>query len=292
MRTIMLATLLLFGAAPLAVQAAPRQLSQQQLQQVELSLMLKGTLQIDAQGRVTEFILQPNRHATESAMGFVRGQVASWEFEPYLVDNQPTAFSSEVTLRLVGRPTEDGGMNVRIASAHFDAGDRGKANEISRKSLSAPQYPRELYNRGMAGIVYLMLNVNAKGEVADVAVEQVNLTRIGNERQMRQARDGLGRSAMQAARSWTFNVPAAGPDTGKDSWHVRVPVNYSISDSLGSRAKDSARGWEAYIPGPRLPVAWRQASAEDGYAGLDALADGQLQLVDGGGPRLKTPLQG
>lgn len=292
MRTVMLATLLLLGAAPLAAQAAPRQLSEQQLQQVELSLKLTGRIEVDAQGRVSAVDLQPNTHAGAHVESFVRQQVASWEFEPRLVDDVPSAFSSDMSLRLVGKPSEDGGMNVRIVSAHFDAGDLRPEDDIKRKSLPAPVYPREMFSRGMTGIVYLLLNINANGEVADAAVEQVNLTRIGNERQMHQARTGLGKASLQAARRWTFEVPQAARDKGLDRWHVRVPVAFNISDRTGEQRRDGSRGWEAYIPGPREPIAWLAEGNGGNDAGLEAMDAGKLYLVDNNGPKLKTPLQG
>src|SRR3546814_8809240 len=62
--------------------------------------------------------------------------------------------------------------------------------------------------------------VRRDGRVADLLVEQVNLTAIGTESQMAKMREYLGSAAADAAWKWTVHPPTTGGDVDEEYWAV------------------------------------------------------------------------
>ena len=92
--------------------------------------------------------------------------------------------------------------------------DIGASVDISSKNMNPPQYPPAALRAGVEGTVILIVDVDANGNVTNVAVERSSRNR------------DLDRAAMQAARRWRFNpsVVNGQPAAGR----VRVPVDFNL----------------------------------------------------------------
>ncbi|HRN62722.1 MAG TPA: energy transducer TonB, partial [Luteimonas sp.] len=92
--------------------------------------------------------------------------------------------------------------------------DIGASVDISSKNMNPPQYPPAAARAGIEGTVVLIIDVDANGNVTDVAVEKSSRNR------------DLDRAAMQAARRWSFrpSIVNGQPAAGR----VRVPVDFRL----------------------------------------------------------------
>lgn len=87
--------------------------------------------------------------------------------------------------------------------------------DISSKNMNPPRYPPAAFRAGIQGEVILIIDVDANGNVTNVAVEKSSRNR------------DLDRAAMEAARKWKFNPASSGGQ--KAAGRVRVPVNFALS---------------------------------------------------------------
>ena len=87
--------------------------------------------------------------------------------------------------------------------------------DISSKNMNPPRYPPAAFRAGIQGEVILIIDVDANGNVTNVAVEKSSRNR------------DLDRAAMEAARKWKFNPAQSGGQ--KAAGRVRVPVNFALS---------------------------------------------------------------
>lgn len=263
------------------------------LQQAEMSMIVTGALDIDAHGRVSAITLEPSRSLSDTLEDFVRQQVSSWQFEPGHEGDEVAAAAMPMRLKLVSRNDGNGGAVVRISSAHFgDDSSEPVEHRLTKKHLTPPRYPLDVFRMGGTGEVYLLLKIGPDGKVIDTAATRVNLTRAGNERTMERVRQRLAQAAVEASRGWEYNVPTAGPKAGEPYWLVRVPVNFEISDSRQAGRRDESQ-WRPYIPGPRLDVAWYQPAGKDNALAVEAMPEGEPMLEgQRNGPRLSTSLDG
>lgn len=209
--------------------------------------------------------------------------VREWRFDPILVDGKAVHARSPMQLRLV---TKQDGENylLRIGGVTF-FGDKGEGS-LSRGKLKPPRYPAEAVYKGVGGTVYLVLRVGRDGSVEDVVAEQVNLHVVGTERQMTSFRDLLAQTAIKTARTWMFNFPTDGEDADSPFMSVRVPVDFIAPDTR----PEEAGKWQAYVPGPRQGVPWRNWDAS--LQSPDALATGGVYRDKPSGPRLLTGIDG
>lgn len=248
------------------------------LAKVEVSTVISGTLDVEADGRVSNAELDNEADYQAGVIALVRNQIAGWEFEPVLRDGQPVAFRTPMQMHLVGTTTGSDDFVVRIDSVNFSRrNDPGDATSVRANVLKPPRFPKEAISAGYTGTVYLLIRVGPDGRVIEVEPEQVNLTRAFSELGMTLARKSLAKAAVNKAKEWTFLVPSEGDDVGMDSWQVRVPVTFSFPEQGNSI-------WEMYIPGPRTSPTWSQ---DAGRGQSSAMGSGGVYRVDQHGPRLR-----
>ena len=253
--------------------------------QAQMSMMLDGTIDVEADGRVSALRIDGEADYPAGVVAHVHQVVQGWEFEPVLRDGQPVAFTTPMSIRLVASQIGDGGYEIRIASTRFGEHDPEDRSRVRTLAMTPPRYPEQAYRAGVTGTVYLAVQVGRDGQVLDVAAEQVDLTSAGTERVMAQARELLARTSTQAARRWRFLAPEQGEAAQAQSWNLRVPVSFQLSDT--GRREDKRGRWLPYIPGPRLFVPFLRKD-DDGFS--TALQEGQIEMIGRPGPRLKTPL--
>ena len=251
--------------------------------QIEASMRVTGVIEVETDGSVSKFEIDNVDKLPTGVVEFVHNNVNEWAFAPVQVDGKPAAVRNKVSMRLVAKKLEDGQYMIRMQAASFDPYEVEEGSEVSSKNMAPPRYPENAAKSGVSGIVYLALKIGRDGRVEDGIAEQVNLTFVASENEMAQWRGNLSRSALSAAKSWSFQPPVTGESADDPYWVVRVPVSYSIDDSRSAYGK-----WRAYVPGPRQSRPWSISAEAD--VSPEALADGGVHQLGSEGLRLLTPL--
>lgn len=277
-------------AAPMWVSAAASNGSLASVrQQVESSMVIRGEVTIETDGSVSAVRMEKQDELPPAVVYFVRDAGSKWRFEPVVRDGTAVRALAPMSLRVIARPLDEGRYEISLRGINFARLDGDDPENIARIGLKPPRYPVQAFRAGVSGSVYLLVKVGRDGKVEDAFAEQVNLTFLSRESEQRRARELLAKSALEAARQWTFRVPTQGPGAAQTFWNVRVPVSYSLGDAA---AEGNSQGrWVSYVPGPRERAPWRDENEQFGFS-PDAVADGSVNLVDNNGPRLLTPLQG
>jgi hypothetical protein len=251
--------------------------------QTEASMLLTGTISIEADGSVRGYSIDNEDKVPDYVLANIGKWVPAWRFSPVLVDGKPAPARAKMSLRMAAEPSGDDAFSIYIASAGFGESGTRTTDSITRLERKPPVFPRDVANMGGKGIVYLLLKVGPQGTVEDVVAEQVNLTVYASDPEMKRLRRSLAGAAVKRAWQWTFQAPSTGEMAGADFWSVRVPVEFAYRGD-----KEVAYGqWEGYLPGPHTRAPWL---GDGDKTGNDALASGDLHML-GAGPRLLTPLQ-
>lgn len=233
----------------LAAGLASAQSAREAREQVEMSMLVRGHVDIDREGRITAHELEQPDKLPEFVIDMVSAAMPTMLFEPVMVDGSPVLARAKMTLRLVAQPDGEQ-MRLSIRSAHF--GDETAVPDEERVRsvrMTPPSYPKDALYSGGTGTVYLLLKVGRDGQVEDVVVEQTNLTALGSAREMDRIRSSLERASVREARRWRYEPPVAGEEADAPYWAVRVPVEYHIDSSP---TPDYGQ-WVAYHPGERAP---------------------------------------
>ncbi|WP_156170544.1 protein tonB [Luteimonas sp. FCS-9] len=243
----------LLALLALCVPPAFAQTARQMRSEVEASMLVTGTVDIERDGRVSAHAIDQEDKLPPQVVSLVRRFVPEMRFEPLLVDGAPALARAKMSLRLVATPAGEGQMTIAIRSAHF--GDETSTNDPGRvrsTKLRPPRYPSNVAAIGGKGTVYLLVQVAPDGSVRDAVAEQVNLTALGSARQMASIREALTNASLGVAKGWRFEPPADGtvPDSGY--WIVRVPIDFSFGE------RERYGQWTGYHPGPRSKPAWAQ----------------------------------
>lgn len=261
-------------------------------QQVESSMLVGGDVHIEQDGTVSGVVLRQEEKLPEGVVKLVRDTALQWRFEPIVVDGRTVKAIAPMSLRVVARKVEGGSYEVSLRGVSFQKSETTDPHAVTAMEMAPPRYPELAYQSGATGDVYLLVKVGSDGKVEDAFAEQVNLTFLSREADQRRFREVLAKSAVSAAKRWTFRVPTAGEEATQPYWSVRVPVSYAIQLAGGSQRPETYGRWRSYVAGPRERAPWRSESQEAGSA-PDTLAEGGVYMADRNtGPRLLTPLQG
>ena len=268
------------GAAPASVR-----------NQIESSLLVTGTVDIEPDGSVSKVAIEREDRLPPGVVSFVRDAGLQWRFEPVVRDGQAVRARAPMSVRVVAQKVEKDEYRITLRGASFERYDPEDPERVVSIKMDPPAYPERAWRAGAGGSVYLVLKIGRDGRVQDAVAEQVNLRVAVSEGEMRRLRDELARSALAATGKWSFRVPTRGEAVDAPYWSVRVPVTYTLG-TQPIEGKQGAYGkWISYIPGPRQPVPWAQDRDQAGFS-PDTLADGGVYMADGRAPRLLTPLQG
>ena len=268
---------------------ADAQTVRQARQEVEASMLVTGHVDIGRDGQAASHVLDQPDKLPPYVVELIARAVPSLRFEPVLVDGAPVIARAKMSVRLVATPAGDGegNMQLRIASAHFgEEYSETDRTSVRQSNLRPPRYPMNIAQIGGKGTVYLLVKVGRDGKAADVVAEQVNLTALGNARQMEMIRATLSKTAVDnALKHWTFTPPEEGEAVDRDYWVVRVPVDFRLSDD-----RDTAYGkWSAYHPGPQQRPVWA-APTPPGFSPDTLVAGGMTPETSRF--RLLTPIEG
>jgi TonB family protein len=250
--------------------------------QVEMSMLVTGTIDIGPDGGVRAHVLDGREALPPVVATLIDGALPQWRFEPQQIDGKPIIARTKMSLRIVAKRQVDDSYIVGIRGYSFGESGGVPGETVTSDHLPPPAYPEVAYRSGIKGTVYLLLRIGRDGKVEEAVAEQVNLTVVGDERQMRLGRDALSRAALNKAKSWLFNPPTKGKAADAPVWSVRVPVSFRYTDE-----KLAANGeWEAYVPGPHTKPWW--VDDDSALGSPDAMVAGGVYQV-GNGPRLLTP---
>jgi hypothetical protein len=251
---------------------------------VQASMVLTGTIVVATDGSVRGYAIDHADKVDAEAMALVNRSIPTWKFEPVFRGGHAVVAKAKMSMRVVAKPVGDGNYALSINGTQF--GENVPGEQISYKDKVQPSYPAQALRGRVAGTVYLVLRVGRQGQVEDAAAEQVNLAVIASDQALRQWRTILARSALSAARKWTFNIPSTGEYRNKAHWIARVPVQYSLSQRDQPRV-DHYGKWQSYLPGPKELVPW----VEDKHllsGSPDALPGDGLFPLDQNGLHLMT----
>lgn len=254
--------------------------------QVEASMLLTGSIVVAPDGSVASYALDKADKVPADIAALVTRATQQWHFEPVMRDGHAVTAKAPMSLRIVAKhETPDSTDYVaRITGATFGDEDKPSAETVTYAQRQPPGYPDIAARGGVGGTVYVLLRIGHDGTVVDAEAEQVNLSVVSSENDMKAWRKVLAKPSVEAAKRWTFHVPTTGPHANDPYYVARVPILYSIE-----RTSPDARyaTWQVYVPGPKDTANW--AKDDHSIGSTDALPDGQLQLV-GTGLKLTTPL--
>lgn len=255
---------------------------------IESSLLVTGTIEIERDGSVGAYRLDQPDQLPPAARELAAKAVPTLRFMPIVEDGVAIRARTNMAIRMIANKAGDDSYSVRIGGISFDEDGRKSAIRVDG-AMTPPQYPYTALRSGVQGTAYLVLKIDPQGVVRDVFAEQVNLTVIGSEPQMRQGRDALAGAAKAAARKWRFVAPFG--DGSEPFVYARVPVDFVLcSGPVLSCANGKRRGygvWESYVPGPRQSPPW--ITDPEDRRSSDAMVAGVFYPV-GSGPKLLTSL--
>lgn len=239
----------LFAGA--AVAAKPSDASQQ----IEASMVVTGSINVEPDGSVSGYKLDRPEKLPQGVVDLVAKAVPAWAFEPVLVGGKAVPARAKMSLLVFARQLAPERYEIGIRSANF--GDEGRARaageSTSAKKMDPPRYPSEAGRLGVSGIAYVVVRIGRDGRVEDAMIEQVNLKTMGSPEQMAAWRDGFAKASLAAARKWTFHPPTVGEEVDAPYWLARVPTDYETRGT-----SEVAYGkWNMYLPGPRTLVPWQ-----------------------------------
>lgn len=259
---------------------------------VEASMLVTGEIAVNPDGSVYGYSLDHRDKLPAPVVKLIGGTLPHWKFTPVKVDGKAVLAKASMSLRIVAKQVDAKHDAISVEGAAFGT-ETAQAQTPSACANGRcltylvrrpPSYPNNLVEDLVSGTVYLAVEVDRQGGVAQVAVEQVDLRRIADGATLGRWRRELGRVSMASARKWTFQVPRTGPDAGKDHWVVTVPINYSITGVPGKRKTIGDPGygqWDVYVPGPVHAIPWAEAQrkqvASNGSA--DAIPDNGVPFV-------------
>jgi len=236
----------------------------------EMSMLVSGTIEVDADGKVVASNLEKEKKIPEPLRDYLRARIPLWKFAPVLQDGKPVHANNRMDILLVARFQPDGQMAVSVRSVRFEPTESlPKAQTVGNKRLVPPEYPKAAARTGASGTAYLVIKVGRDGNTEEAIAEQVNLYTLGKEDEMAVWRQAFADTAVQVSQRWRFIPPTEGELADDPYWLVRVPVTFLQMGQEPPRAG----GWSVYVPGPRTPVPWADPAVPSDTRAAQAAPD-------------------
>lgn len=260
----------------------------------QASMVVAGTITVDPQGDVTNYTLNDAAQLPPAVVQLIKETVPAWRFKPVMRDGVAVNASTGMSLRIVADIIDAQHATIRLAGEYFGCA-AGMSAELSAKvcpagaylsyrAVDPPKYPVAAERSLIEGEVFLMLQIGADGHVLQSAVRQVDLYTEADIPAT--ARSLLAHAALDAAKTWTFNIPTRGASATAGKWVVNVPVNFTLKRPLQlpgdlNYVRPPNTLWRAYIPGPVNPIPWVDDAAKGAAVHGDAVAGNGPFLADG-----------
>lgn len=268
----------------MALAAGPR--GERELMQA--SMLVTGSITVGPDGSVKSHVVDHPRQLPPEVVNLIERNAPLWRFMPVVRNGRPVIAEAAMSLRVLARPVGDREYALSINGTHFgrpSSHDETGGTSISYKHRQHPGYPVPAAKARVSGTVYLLLAINRQGLVDRAGAEQVNLDVLGGDREMSRWRGMLAKAALDAAREWTFNVPAPADDAAPANRLVRVSVVFTLTPE----SAEQYGSWHLYVPGPRATPAW--AGNLDSVGNADAVRADSVFVV-GEGLQLAWPFSG
>lgn len=247
--------------------------------QVEASLLVTGSVDIERDGSVSGFALDHADRLPTGVRELADRTIPTWKFEPVMLQGASVKARARMSLRVVAKKVEQDRYDVTIKHASF--GQTKPGEHVTAGTMAPPKYPELAARSAVKGDVFLVIKIGRDGRVMEAFAEQVNLRTIDDETGMKRWRAMFAQAATRGAMAWTFVPPTTGEEVDKPYWSARVPVSFVFHDEKPQQYGQ----WQAYVPGPRETAPW----VRDDKYGSDALVAGGVYPL-GAGPRLLTSL--
>lgn len=253
------------------------------MKELEASMLVKGRIDVAADGRIAAFSIQDPDQVDPLALQHVMRHVPNWTVRPATVDGVPVASSSPFSLRLVARRIDDRNHAISILGVSIEE-DLPEEGRLRSDHMQVPRFPKDMVRAGGTGIVYVILRIDASGRVLDAHVEQVDLTVLARPREAEQVRRRLAEATLDAAHAWTFHTPTTGPHAGKPEHVLRLPVEFTLDGQAMTYGQ-----WTARVPGKRTPAPWGRPDDDAGDARMAGIPG--RPVLAGSGLRLSSALE-
>lgn len=254
--------------------------------QIESSMLVLGTLSVDATGAVTSYTLDQRDKLPPPVVTLLDRTLPQFRFRPVEHDGKAQAVQAKMSLRMVVNQVDPTHVALRLSSAHFTETDPPLTERGTIEHRTGMHYPYEALREGVAGTVYVAVRFDRSGQVLDADARQVDLKFTDSEAKMKYWRDVLARPAVAAIRRFTFHPPTTGPHAGDATFTGILPVAFLFDGMHLPKYGE----WDTYVPGPKRDIPWLHEDAQTA-AGNEAVPDGEFAMT-GGGLELLTPLGG
>lgn len=213
-------------------------------QQETIDVWLRGSVGIDANGRVVELGWEQQSKAHDLIAERLTPVVRGWEFVPATADGMPAATQTGLLVHVLVDKGDDGSVTLRLADAQ--TGPRAT-------TLAPPTYPGQAIQRRVSAVVKVIVEVEADGSpvIRDMTYES---SRGDDGERYRKA---FIASATEAVKHWTFLPEIVAGQAVHAS--VRIPIEYCIDTTAWCermREKDAARN-----AGHKLPAGLHMADS-------------------------------
>ncbi len=280
----LLAFILVLCASPLPATAAPGRAERtaELERSLELSMVVSGDLDVDAEGRVQRYTLDHRDTLSPDLVRMLDGRIPQWRFAPMALSEGQAHSALRMHLRVyanrIGDQPDVFRMSVRGAG-FLQRDDQRPDTDLLRYD---PRSRLSAYDSALRGIVYMAMRIGPEGRVMQAFVERVDLAMQGSANDMTQWRKNLARLTERQAKNLRFIVPTTGPDAGLNEWSGRLPVAYNI-------AKPQDGEWQAYYRGPETRAPWKGAEDAENAVPTDLLPADSAETPKQA-RRLLTPL--
>lgn len=236
--------------------------------QIERSMVVTGTLEVNRDGSVHGYMLNQQEKLLPEVVEVIGRTVPTWKFEPIVLDSNLTTAKTTMSIRVVADKLDGDRYALSVRGVSFS--DCNPGDTLSYKDQKPPRYPDEAVQARVGGTVYLVALVDRHGTVDDVAAYQVNLRAMGDNYTTARLRKDLAQASLDAVKKWTFNVPQQAK-SADDHWRVEIPVNFVISPDGRAPPHMEYGRWEAYVPGPIEQIPWLESQEQKTNGSVDAI---------------------
>lgn len=239
--------------------------------EVELTLSLGGSVDIDQQGAVVDYTL--TTPVTDDLRAAIDSRVRNWRFAPIRVNGVAVPARTSMAFSLRAERVSEEKFHLHFGKPTFGAPSLVPRSQRGRGAI---QFPRDLARVGVGGRVMLAIRIDNEGRVVEVHPYQTSLdARPNDERQAQKLRETMERAVMRSARHWQFHL-AESIDGETRGMTALIPIDFAVGPPGQSKRK--LTGWRALLPGPVDPAPWQDQIPAD--LDLSALENGVAASLD------------
>ena len=255
------------------------------MKQIESSLLVTGTVDVDASGRVLGYAVDEPEKLPQAILSMTARIAPQWRFEA--AEGVPTQRLA-MRLMFVSKKLDDTRYEITLRSGNFEKSGLGPASHlrVDPDHFVAPRYPALWEQAGVTGQIFVALRIDRDGRPPDFAVTRINMRAITSQPKLQRLRTAAAKSVLAEAPNWRFLLPVEELATDKQSWTGTLPISYWFE---GQEPRYGT--WMPYVAGPYTPAPWAEEDAKSADQSQEALPSGAFHSTTDS-RRLISPLQG